>query len=132
MKHLRSMAEALAVLKLSPQLAARVAALSAPALAGLARASFAAQQNVYGDSFGTGAKGQPITLHKSGRLEAQAIRYEAVGTKIRSSVASLRYARYQIKRGFLPRGGGSLPTAWHHTIKRIAGEETAKAIGGSR
>jgi hypothetical protein len=47
-------------------------------------------------------------------------------------VSSVRYARYQIRKGILPRGGAKLPAGWEATIKRIADEETAKAVGGAR
>lgn len=127
------MAEAIAVLKLSPELAANVAKRVAPALSGLAQEAYESQRGVNGESFGiSSVDGHKLDLKKTGTLEAKAIKYEAIGTKVRATVGSIRYARFHIKRGLLPRGGAALPAGWEGTIRRIADEETAKAVQGAR
>lgn len=106
-----------------PEVSARVAAKAAGELSAIAQASFDAGQGVDGQSFGG------VDLNESGRLRAQALRYTAIGTKIRASVGSVPYAKYHIKRGILPRGGAALPTKFNAAIVAIANRELALAVG---
>lgn len=114
-----------------PQLAARVAAKAAPRLAQRAQSAFDARTSPYGMPWGTGSDGRPITLRQSGALRAAALGYRAVATKIRSTVTSVRYAKYHIRRGILPRGGQALPAAWEGDIRQMAVAEFKAISGGS-
>lgn len=105
-----------------PRVAERVAERAAARLTELATATFDARENVAGEAWADGADGKPVTLNKSGRLRRDAVRYVAVGTRIRATVAATPYARFQLKRGFLPR---TIPAAWGSEIARIADEELA-------
>lgn len=117
-----------ASLRASKVIAARVATRVAARLSELAQESFDAGQSVYGTSF-EGKHGS-LDLKESGRLRGKALRYEAHGTKVRCSVASVPYARYLIKHGILPRTG-TLPSKWSDEITRIANDEIAKALNGA-
>lgn len=107
-----------AMLAKLPQLAARVAQKAAPLLAARARAAFDSHQTPYGNPWRKG-----ITLYKSGALRAAAIAYLQSGAKIKSTVAQVRYAKYHIREGILPRGGQALPAAWEQDISREAQAE---------
>ena len=105
-----------------PAVPAKIAARVAPAFSELAQAAFDARQSPYGDVWGPG-----ITENKSGRLRAGAIRYVAEGGRVRATVGAVKYARYQLKQGILPKAG-ALPAAWFAKLKSIADEELAKAV----
>lgn len=123
---LRTMREKLARL---PEVQEAVAAVAAPAVSSLAGDTFDSGRGVYGDPFAPNKDGSTRTLKKSGRLRAQ-IRFVQIGTKIRC-VLGVRYAKYRIKDGILPRGGAALPVRWTAEIKRLAGAEMATRLGGS-
>lgn len=106
-----------------PEVAARVAQRSAVTLSAFAQASYDARMGVYDVPFGGG-----LDLHESGKLRALALRYTAIGTKIRASVGALPYAKFLIKYGILPRGGGKLPTKWNEAIVDIAKRELDLAM----
>ena len=125
---LRQMRERIASL---PEVRAKVAARAAERLSDLARESFDAGRDVVGQTFGVGADGKPLTLVKTGKLREQALDYEAQGTRVRASVASVPYAKYQLKHGFLP-AGRTLPAAWDAAVDQIAQEEIAAHIEGAR
>lgn len=108
-----------------PAVGARVAKRAAERFSELARASFDAGESVGGSSFGPG-----VTLKKSGALRARALAYLALGAAIRASVASVPYARYQLKHGFLPRTG-QIPAAWRDELARIAVEELRLELGAA-
>ena len=107
----------------SPEVAARVAARVAPAFSQLAKQSFDAHQSPSGDPWPSG-----IDLVESGSLREHATKYESHGTKVRANVARPRYARYQLKYGFLPRSG-ALPASWDATVTRIADQELQRSLG---
>lgn len=111
-----------------PEVRARIAARAADRFGELAREAFDAKVSVNGDAFGKRADGKPMTLVKSGRLRADAINYDSFGTRVRASVGSVPYGKYQLKHGILPR---SLPEQWDAELDAIAGEELALALGGT-
>lgn len=106
-----------------PQIAARVATGVAPRFHALAQQAFDARRSPYGSAWGGN-----VTLTRSGRLRAAALSFSATGTKVRSSVASVPYARYHIWRGILPRGGAALPPAWGAAIREVAAKEFAAIV----
>jgi hypothetical protein len=110
-----------------PAVNARVAMRVATTFSALAAQDFAARQSPYGDSWGMGKSGEPITLDQSGRLRGQAIRYVATGSRVRASIGAVRYAKYQLKRGILPKTG-MLPSSWDAAVKRIAEDELERAM----
>lgn len=109
-----------------PEVSTRIAQRGAEAFTALAQADFAGRHSPYGDPWGDGRDGKPLTLDKSGKLRAQAIRYVAQGRAIRCSLG-VPYARYQLKHGLLPKAG-KLPAAWNDALAKIANEELAKGM----
>ncbi len=122
-----AMAELRSRLSSLPEVCAKIATRGAAKFSELGQQAFDARQSPYGDAWGVGEDGQPIDLKQSGALREKAIRYTSVGTTIRSSVASVKHARYQLKRGLLPKAG-RLPAAWEGALKTIAQDELAKAM----
>ena len=109
---------------------AKVAAASAATITTMARATFAAGENAYGDEWEPGADGERVTLRKSGRLAQFA--YVAIGTRLRAQLGP-KYARYQVgKRPILPRNGARLPVAYVATLRAKAGEIIRAELGGAR
>lgn len=106
----------------STTIAARAAQKIAPRFARLAREAFDAQESVYGDPYPIGANG-PLDLVASGKMKAEALKYEAIGSKVRCSVGGVRHAKFYIRFGILPRNG-SLPAAWQDVVR----EECKDAI----
>lgn len=113
-----------------PHVQEAVADKAAPAVTALAGQAFDAGRSVYGEAYAPNKNGSTRTLRRSGSLRAQ-VRFVRVGTKIRC-VLGVKYAKFHIKNGILPRGGAALPTAWTATIKRIAGVELEQHLGGKR
>lgn len=99
-----------------PGVAIEAAERAAPDLADLARADWDARETPFGDSFGVGKTGNPITLDKTGALKASE-QFVAVGTSIVVRVDT-PYAKYQLKRGFLPLNG--IPRSWSDAIAKRA------------
>lgn len=112
-----------------PAVSARIAEKVAPALSALAQQSFDAAQSPYGDPWGVGKDGKPITEKKSGKLRSNALRYVAAGRKVRASVGAVAYAKYQLKHGLLPKSG-ALPAAWDARVTEIAQRELDEALHG--
>jgi hypothetical protein len=107
--------------RLPVTLAQRLAAASAGAITSLARQTFAAGENAYGDPWAPGEHGEAVTLRRSGRL-AGGVAYVAIGTRLRAKLGP-KYARYQIgKRPVFPRAGAHLPIAYIGTLRAKAGE----------
>lgn len=104
-----------------PGVMTRVAPRVAAEFSDLARTAFESRRSVYGAPFTSPTQGA-IDLRESGALGSRATRYTASGTTVRASVASVRYARYQLKHGFLP-AKGRLPQAWKDRIEAIIAEE---------
>lgn len=107
----------------NPALAARVASRVAPVLTGLAQRAYDARQSPYGVPWGPGKGGDSLDLHETGALRAKALTYTASGPRIRASIMSVRYGRYHIHRGILPRSGQQMPVAWQRVVTDIAREE---------
>lgn len=116
-----------AEIKRLPQMQEAVARRAASEITALARATYDARQSVFGDSFGTNKDGSPRTLKKSGALYSK-VSFVQAGTKIRC-VLGVPYARFQIRNGILPRGGGAMPVKWNAAIKRIAELEFSVRLG---
>ncbi len=107
----------------------RIAAAAAPDLTSRALGTFSAGQNVYGDAFGQGVTGRPITLVKSGAMR-QTIRFVNIGTRVRC-VIGVKYAKYHIGRyKMLPPGRSAMPIAWSKGLSKIATKECDRALGG--
>jgi hypothetical protein len=106
----------------------KIAAAAAPALSSLARQTFDAGEDAYGNTWAPGARGQPITLRKTGALEQYAAQYVAIGTRLRVALG-VAYAKYQIgKRPVFPRG--TLPTAYREVLAKAAKSIIGAALGG--
>lgn len=98
-----------ALAELPRVLAQKVAAAAAPALTAVARATYNAGENAFGQTWAPGVDGDRITLHKSGGI-ARGVFYAAIGTRLRV-VLGVPWAKYQIgKRPIFPRQGDTLPT----------------------
>lgn len=112
---------------LSQTVSNEVAQKSAEKINTLARATFAAGQNAYGDPWPLGAENQNVTLKKSGKLAAD-IHYVATGNKLRC-VLGPGYAKYQIgKRQVFPRMGSKLPDSYIEAIKSVTAEAIEKSL----
>jgi hypothetical protein len=104
----------------------KVAAAAAAEITAMARATFNAGRNAYGDKWDPGADGRPVTLKKSGRLAA-GVSYVAIGTRLRSRLGPA-YAKYQVgKRPVLPRG--KLPVSYDAALKKRANQVIAAELG---
>ncbi len=111
--------------------AMKVATASAGVITSLARATFKAGENAYGDAWEPGADGEPVDLEKSGRLAA-GVTYVAIGTRLRAQLGP-KYARYQVgKRPIFPRGGARLPVSYVAAIRAKANEIIRAELGGAR
>lgn len=100
--------------------AQKVAERSASTITSLARGTFAAGENAYGDSWEPGAEGQRVTLHKSGALGR--FQYVAIGTRLRAQLGP-RYSKYQTgKRPVFPGNGARLPVAYVDALQAVARE----------
>ncbi len=113
----------------NPELAANVARKAAAEMSKLAQTSFDARESPYGVPFGTGENGEQMTLNKSGKLRAQALRYTAQGRRIVASIGSVQHARYHANKGILPRQGQALPAHWQGAIQSIARVEIEQWAG---
>lgn len=129
--HIRNLADLRALrarLVALPSVGTRIAKRVAVDFSALSRAAFEARQTPAGKAWEPSkTTGKPITLKKSGELEHKATTYTATGTRVRASVLALRYARYQLRLGFLPR---RLPPAWNDRVKVISADEIARALRG--
>lgn len=105
-----------------PAVPAKIAARVAPAFSALAQQAFAGHQSPYGDAWAPG-----VDLVESGALRDRAIRYTAEGGRVRATIGAVKYARYQLKQGILPKAG-ALPSAWYDQLKSIADDELEKAL----
>lgn len=126
----RNLGRLVEALRSLPSVTAVVAARAAVRLSELAQEAFDEKRSVYGDPYPEGREA-PIDLFESGALQQRAVGYRSAGRRVSASVSALRYARYLIKYGFMPRGGAQLPPAWDAEIRRIAEEELAKHFAGA-
>lgn len=110
-----------------PEVNAAVARRAAGAVTASFQASFDARMSPYGNPWRAGKRG-PVTLHKSGRLRS-GIQFVPVGTRLRCALGA-PYARYQIFRGILPRGGAPLPAQWEEAIRKEALAELDARMSG--
>lgn len=108
----------------------KVAAASANTITALARATFSAGENAFGDTWEPGADGRPVTLRKSGLLSQ--FSYVAIGTRLRAQLGP-KYARYQVgRRPILPRSGARLPIAYVGALRAKANEVIRASLGGGQ
>ena len=109
--------------------ALKVAQESAGAITELARATFAAGENAYGDAWAPGANGENVTLVRTGALRS-GIRYVASGTRLRAQLGA-RHVKYQVgKRPVLPTG--RLPVSYSETLRLKSAATIRGEIAGVR
>lgn len=109
-------------------LAQKVAAASAEAITEIARGTFDAGENAYGDPWESAKDGERVSLRKSGRLAA-GVSYVAIGTRLRARLGP-KYARFQVgKRPVFPRSGARLPISYVATLRAKAGEIIRAELG---
>lgn len=111
-------------IKRLPDVQEAIATKAAPAITAQARASFDAGQTVFGDRRPSGNR-----LVQTGRMRSQ-IRFVRTGRKIRC-VIGVRYARFHIRDGILPRGGTPMPVKWQLQLRDIAETEISERVGRS-
>lgn len=112
-----------------PSVVARIAQRVAAEFSRMAREDFDAQRSPNGVAWKPGKRGHPATLHKSGKLERAATTYTAIGGRVRASALSIPYARFQLRRPFMPKG---VPDAWAKRAREIAREEIDAHLRGTR
>lgn len=109
--------------------AQKVCERAAPALTAIARSTFDAGENAYGQSWAPGKGGKRVTLYRTGSL-FKFIRYVAIGTKLRIALG-VPYAKYQVgKRPIFPRQDASLPDEYVQTLERTAAQVVKEELGG--
>lgn len=109
---------------------AKVAAASASTITALARVTFNAGENAYGDAWEPGAKGQRVKLRRSGKLSG--FNYSATGTRLRAVLAA-DYAKYQVgRRPVFPRNGARLPASYVEALSAKASEIIRAELRGAR
>ncbi len=114
--------------ELSKVVAIKIAAASADALTEVARASFDAGQDPYGNAWEPGDKGERVTLKKSGGTE-RGLYYVAIGTKLRARFA-VAYAKYQVgRRRVLPTQGDVLPQPYIDALSKAAARVIREELG---
>jgi hypothetical protein len=110
---------------------AKVATASAGTITALARSTFRAGENAFGDTWAPGWDGRPVTLRRTGAL-AYYLKYAATGTKLRASL-EVPYAKFQIgKRPVFPRKGGRLPVAYVAALKATSDAVIMDELRGAR
>lgn len=108
--------------------AIKVAAAAADKITELARQTFGAGENAFGDTWHPGKEGQHVTLRRSGAIAA-GVRYVAIGTRLRAQLGP-RYAKYQVgKRPIFPRS--ALPASWIEAIRAETSKVIAAEMGGA-
>ncbi len=117
---MRSLSQFANDLRRLPQaVAIKVAARAAPVLTELAKQTFDAGETPYGLNWEPGAKGQRVSLKKTGDLY-RFVKYVAIGTKLRLALG-VPYAKWQVgKRPITPRQAGTLPKAYAEALQRTA------------
>lgn len=105
--------------RLPKVVAAMVAEVVAPEITAVAKETFDAGENAYGNAWAPGKKGQHVTLVKTGDLE-RGIAFVAAGGRIKVRLG-VKYAKYQIgKRPVFPRKGAALPASYLDVLKTAA------------
>jgi hypothetical protein len=111
-----------AIRELPRVVGAQLATASATTITTLARQTFAAGQNAYGDTWAPGYDGKRVDLRETGRL-ASGVKYVAIGTRLRAALP-VDYAKFVVgKRPIFPTG--KLPLAYSEALRANA----AKIIG---
>jgi hypothetical protein len=104
---------------------AKVAAAAAETITSLARRTFDASENAYGDAWPLGVHGQKVTLRRSGAGARFA--YVAIGTRLRAALGP-SHMKYQVgKRPIFPTG--RLPVAYVQTLRDKTNEVIARELG---
>jgi len=104
--------------QLPREVAVKVASRGASQITSAAQESFSAGRTAHDDPRPTGTSGNAVTLVKSGKLQAMAIRFlHDGGTKIRAAITE-RYMAVHVGRfRYLPIGqGGRLPAKWRRLL----------------
>lgn len=114
--------------RLPTVVAQKVAAAAAPKITDLAKKTFEASKDAYGDAWDVGEDGKRVTLQESGRL-AKYIQYVAIGRKLRVALG-VPYAKYQIgRRPIFPRQGSPLPVEYVRTLQETTAEVCRTELG---
>lgn len=115
-----------AIQDLPRTLGIKVAKACADVISGMARRTFAASQDSFGDPWAPSNAGKTVTLKRSGDL-AKGVDYVATGTRLRARLGP-RYAKYQVGlRSVFPRS--SLPLAYRKAIDKKAREIIGASLG---
>lgn len=97
----------------------------------LAREQFDAKRSPSGAAWKPNKRtGRVPTLKKSGKLEAAAAAFRAIGSLVRSSVLGVRYARYQQPSRFVP-SSRKLSPERNAIVEDVAEQEIRRALGGA-
>jgi hypothetical protein len=126
---IRSLEKWLSRRELPRVVAIKVAEKVAVTISALARITFNAGRNAYGDLWAPGYDGNPVDLRESGAL-ASGVAFVATGTKLRARLGP-GYAKYVVgKRPIFPTG--KLPPAYVDAIHRdavaVIGDEFTKGV----
>lgn len=123
LSRLRSLERSIRALPLV--VAQKVAAASAGTITTMARATFDAGENAYGDTWLESAEGKRVTLHRTGGLES-GVGYVATGTRLWARLGP-KYSRYQVgPRPVFPRAGARLPVRY---VEALAASTSAVIRG---
>jgi hypothetical protein len=127
---IRSLAHLSEILRTKPRAVAQeVTRRVAPAITQLARETYNASEDAYGNPWVPGVDGKPVDLYDSGDM-FKTLFYVPEGTKVRVRL-SVSYAKYQIgKRHIFPTQGGLLPASYSAEISRIAVDVIRKDMFG--
>lgn len=114
--------------RLPTVVAQKVAEAAAPAITDLAKKTFAAGEDAYGNTWAPKADGTPATLRDTDKL-FDGTKYVAIGTKLRVKLVDPDY-RYVIgRRPIFPTQGGALPVEYVRTLARISVEVCRAELG---
>lgn len=107
----------------------KVARVAAAEITSMARGTFNAGKNAYGDTWDPGADGKRVTLKKSGRLAA-GVSYVAIGSRLRARLGP-SYAKYQVgRRPVFP--GKKLPISYNAALAKRTTEIIEAELGGAK
>lgn len=105
----------------------KVATACAHVISTMARATFEASEDAFGEPWQLSDTGDVVDLNESGAL-ASGVRYTAIGTKLRAQLGP-KYAKYQVGlRAVFPRS--ALPMDYVKAIDKISREIITAELKG--